>query len=85
LGVSRRRRDLYAAAPVDLEHLCRDYLDVVVDKCQPEGDPHEMKSWYRGELLRHDDAIDRIWVQLREKFVRSNFLKEASSIDQSAS
>lgn len=52
---------------VDLEHLCRDYLDVVVDKCQPEGDPHDLKRWYRGELLRHDDAIDRIWVQLREK------------------
>jgi hypothetical protein len=55
---------------VDFEHLCRDYLDVVVDKCEPEGDPHEMKSWYRGELLRHDDAIDRIWVQLREKAKR---------------
>jgi hypothetical protein len=52
---------------VDLEHLCRDYLDVVVDKCQPEGDPNDLKRWYRGELLRHDDAIDRIWVQLREK------------------
>lgn len=52
---------------IDIEHLCRDYLDVVVDKCQPEGDPHHMKSWYRHELLHYDDAIDRIWVQLREK------------------
>lgn len=52
---------------VDIEHLCRDYLDVVVDECEPEGDPHDQKGWNRSELLRHDDAIDRIWRQLREK------------------
>ncbi len=52
---------------VDIEHLCRDYLDVVVDACEPEGDPYDMKGWYRSELLRHDDAIDRIWRKLRDK------------------
>ena len=50
---------------VDIEHLARDYLDAVVDACEPAGDPHEMKSWYRNELLRDDGAIDRIWTNLR--------------------
>lgn len=50
---------------VDIEHLCRDYLDKVVDAWEPEGDPHHMKTWYRGELLRDDRAIDRIWTNLR--------------------
>jgi hypothetical protein len=50
---------------VDIEHLCRDYLDKVVDACAPEGDPHHMKEWYRSELLRDDRAIDRIWRNLR--------------------
>jgi hypothetical protein len=31
---------------VDIEHLCRDYLDKVVDACEPEGDPYHMKEWY---------------------------------------
>jgi len=50
---------------VDIEHLARDYLDEVVDATEPEGDPHDMKGWYRNELLRDDDAIDRIWRKLR--------------------
>lgn len=50
---------------VDIEHLCRDYLDKVVDAYEPEGDPHHMKQWYRGELLRDDRAIERIWTNLR--------------------
>jgi len=50
---------------VDIEHLCRDYLDKVVDACEPEGDPHHMKGWYRGQLLHDDRAIDRIWTNLR--------------------
>lgn len=51
---------------VDLEHL-RDYLDEVVDACEPEGDPRDIKGWYRGELLRDDRAIDRIRRSLRQK------------------
>ena len=51
---------------IDFEHLAR-YLDAVVDACEPEGDPHNMKSWYRGELLRDDGAIDRIWRGLRDR------------------
>ena len=54
---------------VDLEHLMG-YLDNVVDACEPEGDPHNMKSWYRGELLCDDGAIDRIWRSLRGKIQR---------------
>lgn len=54
---------------VDLEHLMG-YLENVVDACEPEGDPHDMKGWYRGELLRDDGAIDRIWRGLREKAKR---------------
>lgn len=52
---------------VDFEHLAKYYLDNVVDTCEPEGDPHHMKEWYRGELLRDDRAIDRISNNLREK------------------
>lgn len=60
-------RTLAAALPtntnihelVDFEHLMG-YLDDVMDKCEPEGDPRNMKAWYRHELLRDDAAIDRI-------------------------
>lgn len=52
---------------VDFEHLVKYYLDEVVDACEPEGDPYKMKSWYRQQLLGHDDAIDRIFRSLREK------------------
>ena len=52
---------------VDIEHLSRDYLDEVVDACEPAGDPHDMKGWYRSELLRDDAAIDRIWRKLRDQ------------------
>ena len=51
---------------VDFEHLMG-YLDEVVDATEPAGDPHNMKSWYRSELLRDDGAIDRIFRNLREK------------------
>ena len=43
------------------------YLDEVVDASEPAGDPHNMKGWYRSELLRDDGAIDRIFRNLREK------------------
>ena len=49
---------------VDLEHVMG-YLEDVVDACEPEGDPHDMKGWYRSELLHHDGAIDKIWRNLR--------------------
>jgi hypothetical protein len=49
---------------VDFEHLLG-YLDKVVDACEPDGDPHDWKGWYRHELLRDDAAIDRIWRKLR--------------------
>lgn len=48
----------------DFEHLLG-YLDKVVDTCELEGDPHRWKGWYRHELLREDNAIDRIWSKLR--------------------
>ena len=51
---------------VDFEHLMG-YLDEVVDASEPAGDPHNMKGWYRSELLRDDGAIDRIFRNLREK------------------
>lgn len=51
---------------VDIEHLAADYLEKVVDATEPEGDPHDMKGWYRSELLRDDGAIDRIWRKLRD-------------------
>lgn len=49
---------------VDFEHLMG-YLDHVVDKCEPEGDPRDMKAWYRHELLRDDSAIERISLNLK--------------------
>jgi hypothetical protein len=50
---------------VDFEHLM-EYLEDVVDTCEPEGDPHDWKGWYRNLLLRDDKAIDTIWRKLRE-------------------
>lgn len=55
---------------IDFEHLAKDYLDAVVDACEPPGDPHHMKEWYRRELLRDDAAIDRIFRNLRGKAKR---------------
>jgi hypothetical protein len=51
---------------IDYEHLMG-YLDKVVDECESDGDPYNMKLWYGGELLRDDGAIDRIWRSLRRK------------------
>jgi hypothetical protein len=48
---------------VDLEHLM-EYLEAVVDTCEPEGDPHDWKGWYRSSLLQDDTAIDTIWRKL---------------------
>ena len=48
---------------IDFEHLTG-YLDNVVAACEPEGDPHDWKGWYRGELMKDDAAIDRIWRKL---------------------
>ena len=50
---------------VDLEHLM-EYLEDVVDACEPPGDPHDWKGWYRRLLLRDDHAIDTIWRKLRD-------------------
>ena len=49
---------------VDFEHLM-EYLDDVVVACNPDGDPHDWKGWYRNLLLRDDTAIDQIWRKLR--------------------
>jgi len=51
---------------VDFNHLLG-YLDDVVDACEAAGDPHDMKGWYRSELLSDDGAIERIWRNLRRK------------------
>jgi len=51
---------------VDLEHLLG-YLGDVVETCEPPGDPHNMRDWYRDELLRDDRAIDNIFRNLRRK------------------
>jgi hypothetical protein len=48
---------------VDFEHLMG-YLDAVVDACDPQ-DRHDMKTWYRNELLVDDNGIDRIQQNLR--------------------
>jgi hypothetical protein len=50
---------------VDLEHLM-EYLEDVVDACEPPGDPHDWKGWYRSLLLHDDHAIDTIWRKLRD-------------------
>lgn len=51
---------------VDFEHLMG-YLDEVVDACEPDEDPRDMKGWYRSKLLEDDGAIDRIQRNLRDK------------------
>lgn len=50
---------------VDFEHLM-EYLEDIVDACEPDGDPHDWKGWYRSLLLRDDHAIDTIWRKLRD-------------------
>ena len=42
-----------------------EYLEGVVDACEPDGDPHDWKGWYRSLMLRDDHAIDTIWRKLR--------------------
>lgn len=49
---------------IDFEHLMK-YLDKVIDACEPENDPRNMKGWYRHELLRDDGAIERIEHKLQ--------------------
>jgi hypothetical protein len=66
---------------IDFEHLVKDYLDVVVDRCEPEGDPNHRKDGYRNELLHDDSAIDRIWQGLEETAQR---LDEGDTAAQSA-
>jgi hypothetical protein len=51
---------------VDFKHLMG-YLEDVVDACEPPGDPHDWKGWYRAELLRDDAAIDGIWRKLKNQ------------------
>ena len=41
------------------------YLDAVVDKCEPAGDPNDWKGAYRRALLQDEGAIDWIWGRLR--------------------
>jgi len=60
--------DVEAVELIDFEHLMG-YLDDVVDALDPR-DSHNMKGWYRGELLRDDDAIDRICRNLRAQAKR---------------
>ena len=60
--------DMEAVVLVDFEHLTG-YLDGVVDACDPD-DEHDMKSWYRGELLSDDGAIERICANLRAQAKR---------------
>ena len=60
--------DMEAVVLVDFEHLMG-YLDDVVDACDPD-DKHDMKSWYRSELLRDDGAIERICANLRAQAKR---------------
>ncbi|HWN70215.1 MAG TPA: hypothetical protein VNM90_21395 [Haliangium sp.] len=49
---------------IDFEQLM-EYLEDVVDACEPAGDPHDWKGWYRNLLLQDDKAIDTIWRKLR--------------------
>jgi hypothetical protein len=66
LPATTKRYDL-----VDFEHLMG-YLDAVVDACEPEGDPHSMKDWYRSEFTRDDKAIDRAFRSLRDRAKRTD-------------
>lgn len=60
--------DVEAVELIDFEHLMG-YLDDVVDALDPN-DKHDMKGWYRGELLRDDGAIDRVSANLRAQAKR---------------
>jgi hypothetical protein len=55
--------EIEAVELVDFEHVMG-YLEKVVDASDPD-DVHDMKSWYRSELLADDGAIERICANLR--------------------
>jgi len=55
----------------DFHHLLS-YLDAVVAACEPRGDPHRMREWYRDELRSADDAIDRIYRTLRRRRAKNS-------------
>ncbi len=60
---------------IDFIHLVQ-YLAKVVKACEPQGDPNNMLDWYRHQLLRDDDAIERIYNALCRKFTSYEQLKE---------
>jgi hypothetical protein len=64
---------------VDFHHAIA-YLDAVVSQCEPDGDPHSMRSWYRSKLLQEDSGIDDILRQLvrrRANLPRGSAAREA--------
>jgi hypothetical protein len=62
----------------DFHHLMG-YLDAVVAACEPSGDPHRMRQWYRDELRSADDAIDRIYRALCRR--RAQLCADATTAD----
>ncbi len=62
----------------DFHHLLG-YLDAIVAACEPSGDPHRMRQWYRDELRSADDAIDRIYRALRRR--RAQVCDDATTAD----
>ena len=46
-------------------HHAMSYLDEVARLCEPEGDPHNMKLWYRSVLLHDAKGIDVVLRHLR--------------------
>jgi len=50
---------------IDFEHLMG-YLDAIVDVCDP-GDSEDMKGRYRSALLTDDEAIDRIFSDIKRQ------------------
>jgi|SRR5680860_14677 len=62
----------------DFHHLLG-YLDAVVAACEPNGDPHQMRKWYRDELRSADDAIDRIYRAFGRR--RAQLCDDATTAD----
>ncbi len=60
---------------IDFIHLLK-YLTDVVKACEPPGDPRRMRDWYCHELLRDDNAIQRIYQSLRRKLSSYERLQE---------
>ena len=65
---------------VDFYH-ATSYLDAVVQACEPEGDPHNMRVWYRQRLLHGKRASYSIVAGLQRRLAALDKRKDKEAYD----